>query len=85
MLKGHEEMLAVDIGGTNIRCGRVAFNQAKASDLSRAEVADMKLWRHAEDDSLKRDEAVDELCSMLKALKKGRDTLAPVIGIGCPA
>jgi predicted NBD/HSP70 family sugar kinase len=84
MLKGHAQMLTVDIGGTNIRCGRVAFNQQKAGDLGRASVEDMKLWRHANEDSLKRDEAVAELCSMLKALKKGNDKLVPVIGIGCP-
>lgn len=84
MLKGHDEMLTVDIGGTNIRCGRVAFNQQKAADLSRATVTDIQLWRHAKEDSLKRDEAVAELCTMLKALKKGHDKLAPVIGIGCP-
>lgn len=84
MLKGHDEMLTVDIGGTNIRCGRVAFNQQKAGDLSRACVSDMQLWRHSKEDSLKRDEAVAELCAMLKTLKKGHSTLAPVIGIGCP-
>lgn len=84
MLKGHDEMLTVDIGGTNIRCGRVAFNQQKAGDLSRAAVSDMQLWRHSEEDRLKRDEAVAELCSMLKALKKGHDNVVPVIGIGCP-
>lgn len=84
MLKGHEEMLTVDIGGTNIRCGRVAFNLDKAKDLSEAIVTDMKLWRHANEDSLKRDAAVAEMCAMLKALKKGSDKLVPVIGIGCP-
>lgn len=84
MLKGHEAMLAVDIGGTNIRCGVVSFNQAKAGDLSKASVSDMKLWRHAKEEKLKRDEAVSELAKMLKALMKGRSSLAPVIGIGCP-
>ena len=84
MLKGHDEMLTVDIGGTNIRCGVVAFNQGKAKDLSRAVVVDLQLWRHASEDSLKRDAAVSELCAMLKALKKGRSKLVPVIGIGCP-
>lgn len=84
MLKGHDEMLTVDIGGTNIRCGVVAFHQGKAKDLSRAEVVDMQLWKHASEDSLKRDEAVAELCGMLKALKKGRDKIVPLIGIGCP-
>ena len=85
MLKGHDEMLTVDIGGTNIRCGVVTFNLHKAKDLSRASVTDMQLWRHAKEDSLKRDEAVAELCGMLKNLKKGREgKLVPVIGIGCP-
>ncbi len=84
MLEGKEAMLAVDIGGSNIRCGVVEFNLNKAKDLSKAKVVDMKLWRHAEEESLKRDAAVSELIGMLKALIKDHDQLAPVVGIGCP-
>ena len=48
----------------------------------------MQLWRHSDEDDLKRDEAVDELTNMLTGLIKATDKnglrLAPVIGIGCP-
>lgn len=44
----------------------------------------MKLWRHANEDDLKRDEAVGELVSMLKSLIKEHEDIAPVIGVGCP-
>jgi hypothetical protein len=33
MLKGHDTMLAVDIGGTNIRVGTVELNIGKSRDL----------------------------------------------------
>src|SRR6185312_3472879 len=35
MLEGHEAMLAVDIGGTNIRVGIVELNLQKTPDLSK--------------------------------------------------
>lgn len=84
MLAGHESLLAVDIGGNNIRCGVVTYNINKAKDLSKAHVDDMKLWRHGEEEKLGRDAAVDELVAMLKSLLKNHKGLAPVIGIGCP-
>lgn len=84
MLEGHKTLLAVDIGGSNIRCGVVGLNLDKAKDLSKAKVIDMKLWRHANEDDLKRDEAVGELVSMLKSLIKEHEDIAPVIGVGCP-
>src|SRR5947208_276569 len=36
MFEAHDAILAVDIGGTNIRAGVVALNLKKASDLSKA-------------------------------------------------
>jgi len=87
MLGGFDGMLAVDIGGTNIRVGVVELKLKKAKDLSKAEVFATDLWRHG-DEKTKRDEAVDRLVEMLGehialAQKKGFK-LAPVIGIGCP-
>ena len=38
MLKGHDSILAVDIGGTNIRAGVVDLNRKRAADLSKAAV-----------------------------------------------
>ena len=88
IFKGHDSILAVDIGGTNIRAGVVLPNVAKASDLTKASVWKSEKWRHADEEKLNREEAVDELIRMLKDLikrakKEGYD-LAPFIGIGCP-
>jgi hypothetical protein len=86
-LSGHDGLLAVDIGGTNIRAGIVLTQLAKAGDLSASKVWKSDLWRHR-DDSPKRDEAVARLVEMLeKLLEKAKEEklkIAPVIGIGCP-
>jgi hypothetical protein len=88
IFKGHDSILAVDIGGTNIRAGVVLPNVAKASDLTKASVWKSEKWRHADEEKLNREQAVEELIGMLKDLskrarKEGFD-LAPFIGIGCP-
>jgi predicted NBD/HSP70 family sugar kinase len=87
MLEGFDGILAVDIGGTNIRAGIVATRLKKAKDLSKAEVFASDLWRHG-DEKTKRDEAVDRLVDMLQEhiaiADKKKLKLAPVIGIGCP-
>lgn len=84
---GHDSILAVDIGGTNIRAGVVELNLKKADDFSKAAVWKRELWRHA-DDKPKRDEAVQKLVAMLKKLitqaEREGFKLAPFIGIGCP-
>jgi hypothetical protein len=86
MLSGHDGILAIDIGGTNMRAGIVRLPR-KRSDLSKAEVAKSELWRHA-DEKPKREEAVEQLVRMLKALIKHAEKeellLAPFIGVGCP-
>jgi predicted NBD/HSP70 family sugar kinase len=88
MLDSHDAILAVDVGGTNIRAGLVKLNLDKARDLSKAAVHDMKLWRHGDEDGVKRDDAVEGLGDMLLELVKESKSegvrLAPVIGIGCP-
>jgi hypothetical protein len=84
---GHDAILAVDIGGTNIRAGIVELQTRKTPDLSNARVTESDLWRHA-DDQPTRDEAVARLLEMLKRLirhaGKAGLNLAPFIGIGCP-
>ena len=50
IFEGHDSILAVDIGGTNIRCGVVETRWKKAPDLSKAEVWMSELWRHADDE-----------------------------------
>lgn len=88
MFKAHEAILGVDIGGTNIRAGVVNLNLKKKSDLSKANVWKYELWRHADEDDVKREDAVEALAGMLKRLiakaKKEDMQLAPFIGIGCP-
>jgi len=88
LFKGHDAILAVDIGGTNIRAGIVELNLKKSTDLAKAAVSRFELWRHADEGKLTRDEAVDRLCRMLRKLiaraEKDKVRLAPFIGIGCP-
>ncbi|GJD51920.1 hypothetical protein OPKNFCMD_4679 [Methylobacterium crusticola] len=89
IFSGHDSLLAVDIGGTNIRAGVVATNLRKAPDLSRAAVRRVELWRHrGEEPGPSRDAAVERLAAMLSGLveRARRDglALAPFIGVGCP-
>jgi predicted NBD/HSP70 family sugar kinase len=88
MFQAHDAILGVDIGGTNIRAGIVQLNLKKASDLSKAAVWKFDLWRHGDEEKLKREDAVEGLIDMLqdmiKAAKKESLVMAPFIGIGCP-
>ena len=87
IFEAHDSILAVDIGGTNIRCGVVETNWKKAKDLSRAAVWKSELWRHADDEPT-REGAVKRLVKMLKGLitesEKEGLKLAPFIGVSCP-
>lgn len=85
-MAGHDGILAVDIGGSNIRAGVIKLNVKKAPDLSKSRVWKSELWRHA-DDEPDREEAVERLAKMLSELvERAEDKLdlAPFIGIGCP-
>jgi ROK family len=88
MFEAHDAILAVDIGGTNIRAGVVALNLKKAPDLSKAFVWKFELWRHADEKKVTREGVVKELTRMLEGLitRAGKEglRLAPFIGIGCP-
>lgn len=87
IFEAHDSILAVDIGGTNIRCGLVETGWKKAKDLSKAKVVKSELWRHADDEPT-REGAVKRLIKMLKGLiteaEKDGYKLAPFIGIACP-
>jgi hypothetical protein len=87
MFAAHDAILAVDIGGTNIRVGIVELNLERAADLSKAKVWKFELWRHG-DEKLNRSDAVQGLIEMLERLIKRADKeglrLAPFIVIGCP-
>jgi hypothetical protein len=87
IFSGHDSILAVDIGGTNIRAGVIELNLKKARDLSEAHVMGFELWRHR-DDKPSREEAIERLGDMLRELirhaRKDDRKLAPFVGIGCP-
>jgi predicted NBD/HSP70 family sugar kinase len=87
MLKGHDAIVAVDIGGTNIRAGIVKLNLDEKPDFSKAKVWKSELWRHA-DDEPRRTATIENLVKMIEGLvaraTKAKLALAPVIGIGCP-
>ncbi len=87
IFEGYDSILAVDIGGTNIRCGMVETRWKKAPDLSKASVWKSELWRHADDEPT-REGAVKRLVKMLKDLITASEAeghkLAPFIGIACP-
>ena len=87
ILSGHDSILAVDIGGSNIRAGVVKLRNKKKGDLSDSEVGHFELWRHREDEPT-REEAIQKLIDILEGLIKraAKDdmALAPFIGIGCP-
>jgi predicted NBD/HSP70 family sugar kinase len=84
---GHDSILAVDIGGTNIRCGVVETRRKKSPDLARASVWKSDLWRYTEDEP-SREASVKRLVKMLKGLIAKADKegfrLAPFVGVACP-
>jgi hypothetical protein len=87
IFEAYDSILAVDIGGTNIRCGVVEPRQDKEPDLSKARVWKSELWRHADEEPT-REAAVKKLARMLKQLIKEAEAegfkLAPFIGVSCP-
>ena len=88
MFAGHDAILAVDIGGSNVRAGVVEFRRKRAKDLSKCAVTELDLWRYADETTKPtREEAVERIGQMLKRLVKGAGAdleLAPFIGIACP-
>ena len=84
---GHDNILAVDIGGSNIRAGVIETKIKESPDLSKAKVWAFDLWRHSEEKPT-REEAVERIAGMLEGLLKKASgkklKVAPFIGIGCP-
>ncbi len=87
IFEGHDSILAIDIGGSNIRCGVVESRQKKTPDLSKASVWKSSLWRHADDEPT-REGAIKKLIKMLKELigeaEEAGLKLTPFIGVSCP-
>jgi predicted NBD/HSP70 family sugar kinase len=88
VFEAFDAVLAVDVGGTNIRAGVVRLNLKRSKDLAKARVWKFGLWRHGDEEGVKREHAITMLGDMLSGLitsaKKRRIKLAPFIGIGCP-
>lgn len=87
LLQSYDAILAVDIGGTNVRCGIVQTHLHRAPDMSLAEVPRREKWAHARDKP-RRDELVEGIATMLEDLiahaEKKSIRLAPYIGVACP-
>ncbi len=86
-LRAGDAILAVDVGGTNLRAGLVALGLDEADDLSRVRAVATERWRHA-DERPTRDAALARMVEMLRGLagqaaERGL-VLAPFVGVGCP-
>ena len=83
----HDAFLAVDVGGTNLRCGIVEHRLRQKKDGSKARLLEHMQWRHVDDDP-DRGEAIARLAGMLNGLAAQARTLgirlAPFAGIACP-
>jgi hypothetical protein len=87
IMAGHDAILAVDIGGTNVRAGIIELNTDKRGSVEEADVWKRQHWRHF-DDKPGREEAIDRIGDMLvKLIERAEEEkvkLAPFMGIGCP-
>jgi hypothetical protein len=93
MLEGHDAILAVDIGGSNLRAGLVELRPWKATkksgDIARGTVDELELWRYADEKTKpSREDAIKRMGEMLERLikhaAKNQVKLAPFVGVGCP-
>ncbi len=75
--------LAVDIGGTNLRCGLVSL----PSGVGAPDVVAREKWCHA-DETPSRDEMVEHIAVLLRDMAGEAERhglrLSPVIGLACP-
>jgi hypothetical protein len=89
MLAGHDAILAIDIGGSNIRAGLVALQPKKKPDLAESTVVTSALWRYVDDERKPtREDLIRRMGSMVGAMigaaEEGKHTLAPFLAIACP-
>jgi hypothetical protein len=89
-LRGAEAMLAVDIGGSNIRAGLVLLRHGDGSaGVTGRKVQKLQRWRYANEKRRPtRGQAVGRLIDMLEKLaagaKKQKLRLSPLIVVACP-
>jgi hypothetical protein len=83
----YDAFLAVDVGGTNLRCGIVEHRLRRDRTGTDARLLERMQWRHVEDEP-GRGEAVARLAGMLNGLGAQARTLgialAPFVGVACP-
>jgi hypothetical protein len=83
----YDAFLAVDVGGTNLRCGIVEHRLHRDRTGADARLLERMQWRHVEDEP-GRGEAVARLAGMLNGLGAQARTLgislAPFVGVACP-
>lgn len=89
LVREHDALLAVDIGGTNVRCGIVRTRAAQAADMSKADVLLRAKWAHGEDDDVTRREHMlqgiaDMMAGLVQQVRKQKLRLAPFVGVACP-
>lgn len=84
-----DALLAVDIGGSNLRCGLLRLRRAKDGDAlaRRPRLAALERWRHR-DEPVGRDAVIDTMARMLErlaaeAVRRGW-RLARHVVVGCP-
>lgn len=86
-LHGHDAFLAVDIGGTKLRCGIVRHRLRRDPTGGHGQVLESMVWRH-KSDRPNREAAVRRMAAMLNGLAAMARTLglklAPFVGIACP-
>ncbi|HUD41698.1 MAG TPA: ROK family protein [Dokdonella sp.] len=84
-----DALLAVDIGGSNLRCGLLRLRHAKDDDAlaPRPKLAALERWRHR-DEPVGRDAMIDTMARMLERLiaeaAQRRWRLARHVVVGCP-
>jgi len=87
LLAEHDAILAVDIGGTNVRVGVVRLRFASRDDVPKTRVWKRVLWRHA-DEKIGRDHVVRSIVKIMRKLIKKAERkgfrLAPLIGVAVP-
>lgn len=87
MLKDYNALLAIDIGGTNVRCGIVKFKLDSDHNVAKAKARSVDVWRHG-DEKASRNDIVARIALSLIELEKhaGKSNLrlAPFVCAGCP-
>jgi hypothetical protein len=87
LLKDYNALLAIDIGGTNVRCGIVKFKIDDEGRVARAKARSVDVWRHGDKDVSRNDIVRRIALSLIELQKRAAKSalrLAPFIGAGCP-